>query len=177
MRGSAAYTRPVRALLVLFAVALLSGCSGGDDEATPEGPPPPGPALTMSSERVGSSTYARRLNRLCEGVLAAHAEVGSSASPDELAADLTRTNVIDHRFVRDVGKLRPSKAEARRAARLLHLYAAMVDIQDSAYVHLKASGSTGYFQYMSTALEVRGKAERLARNLGAPACGIRPITR
>ena len=168
----------MRALVALLAVALVSGCSDGSDDPSAEGSAPPlEPAATTRLEPVGRSPYARTLNKLCLRANAAHEQVGAATSPDELASKLPRSNVIDHRFVRDVGKLRPSRAEARRAARLLHLYTAMVDIQDSAYVHLKASGSTGYFQYMSTALEVRGDAERLASTLGAPACSERPVTR
>jgi hypothetical protein len=167
----------MRVLLALLAIALLVAGCGGTEDVVPEGPPPPEPAVTTSSEPPANTSYARRLNKLCEGVLAAHAKVGVSEGQDDLVADLAKTNVIDHHFVSDVAALEPSKAEIRDATRLLHLYEAMVDIQDSAYVHLKATGSAGYFQYMSTALEVRGRAERLARNLGAPACAIRPVTR
>lgn len=167
--------RPVR-LTVLLPLALVAvACSGaktgsgGSDDASRQ--------AATTTTAVAQSAYARRLDALCRRALAAHAGVGSATTTEELVATLPRANAIDNRFVRAVGKLKPAKREARRAGRLLYLYTAMADIQDTAYVQLKASGSNGYFQYMSTALEVRGQAEKLARSLGAPTCAKRPVTR
>jgi hypothetical protein len=72
-------------------------------------------------------------------------------------------------------KPKPAPAEQRRAGRLVYLYAAASDIQDTALVHLTADNPNGFFQYMEQSLAARRQAEQVARQIGAPACAVRPF--
>jgi len=162
----------MRRLLLLVCVLALPACGGGDSSTSP-----PTTTRATTTAAVGTTAYARGLQRLCVRALAAHAAIGSAADPDELLRTLPRANAVDDRLLAGVRKLRPSPAEAKRAGRFLYYVAAMSDIQDSALGQLKAGNTNGYFQYMDSALSARGKAEQLARGLGAPACARRPVNR
>jgi hypothetical protein len=172
----------VRALAVLGLIAwFAAGCGGSspDGSADPVQPPaltqPPQPAVV----RVTAETpYTRALERLCVRTVRAHERVGPSRTTEQLERNLPQSAAIDRRFVRDLSALRPRPAtsEKRQAGRLLYLFAAASDIQDSALVHLKADNVNGFFQFMEQSLAARRQAEAVARRLGAPACAVRPFS-
>lgn len=178
-----AYTgavRPAALLSVLLAAAALAGCGGseGTADAPPEQPPeltlPPQPATVSVSAKT---PYTRALEQLCIRTLREHEQVGRATSPEQLKKTLPRTAAIDRRFLRDLAALKPkpAPAERRRAGRLVYLYAAASDIQDTALVHLTADNPNGFFQYMEQSLAARRQAEQVARQIGAPACAVRPF--
>ena len=172
--------RPAALLSALLAAAALAGCGGseGSADAPPEQPPeltlPPRPATVSVSAKT---PYTRALEQLCIRALREHEQVGRATSPEQLKKTLPRTAGIDRRFLRDLAALKPkpAPAERRRAGRLVYLFAAASDIQDTALVHLTADNPNGFFQYMEQSLAARRQAEQVARQIGAPACAVRPF--
>jgi hypothetical protein len=171
-------------LAVLLAVSglLVAGCSGSSESA--DAPPVQPEEVTRAAvpavvEVTARTPYTRALEQLCVRRLRAQEKVGRAQTPEELERTLPTTSSIDRRFVRDLSALRPrpSASEKKRAERLVVLFAALTDMQDTALVHLKADNVNGFFQYLDRSVTTRRTAERVARGLGAPACAVRPFAR
>ncbi len=168
-------------VLAVTAMLLLAGCGGSSGET--EAPVQPveltQPATPAAVEITAATPYTRALEQLCIRRLREQEAVGRVRTPAQLTKTLPTTASIDRRFIRDFGDLRPrpALAERQRAGRLLVLYAALTDMQDTALVHLKADNVNGFYQYMDQSVTTRRKAEQLATELGAPACAVRPFGR
>jgi hypothetical protein len=174
--------RPGTLLVVLVAAATLAGCGGGGSAEAEEPLPVQPPHLTDEPEPAAVSVtaqtpYTRALEQLCVRALREHEAIGPAESPEELEKTLPKTAAVDRRFLRDLQALepKPSAAELRRAGRLVYLVAAYSDIQDSALLHLTAGNPNGFFQFMEQSNAARKEADKVARQLGAPACAVRPF--
>jgi hypothetical protein len=172
-----ARVRPAAVLLATVALAA-AGCTGSDAEEFSDQPPvPPPTSASTTTDRTpppADTAYARQLDRLCRRNHAAHSKVGQATSPAELAKRFPQTAAIDRRFARDILRIAAPKGKETEAGRLAGLYTAISRSQDTALGFLRSDSIDGYFQHISAALELRTRAERLAKQLGAPACAVRP---
>jgi hypothetical protein len=169
------------AAFVLAAALLVAGCGGSESADAPPVQPEElaRPALPARVQITARTPHTRALEKLCIRRLRAQEAVGRVQTPEELERTLPTTASIDRRFVRDLQALRPrpAVAEAARAGRLLVLFTARTDMQDTALVHLRAGNVNGFFEFMDRSVTTRRQAERAARELGAPACAARPFDR
>jgi hypothetical protein len=148
--------RPFLLVLVAACTLAASGC-GGD-----EPPPPPRSAL------------AERLAELC---VTAREDVEALGRPfDEGAAVFKPWSRVGLRFVGQARKLPVTNARQRRnVSAMADFYEGFYDSLALGYLQSAAGQSPMTKQTLRRGYAQLASAERIARQLGAPECAVRPF--
>lgn len=145
------------AVAVTLLVVALAGCGANDDA---EAPP--------------RSALAEQLATLCDD---ARAEVEELGEPKDVGAGVFKPwSKIGTRFVADVQRLDgASAAEQRQLDRLATYYTGFFDSIAQSYLMHVSGESVGIKQTLERAYALLASGEKIAVQLGAPECAVRPF--
>jgi hypothetical protein len=123
----------------------------------------------------GRAPYASAIADLC---VEARTQIEALGRPSDTPIDVVYPGTvrIGRAFLAQAGELTPPEAKKARAAELAHQYGLYLDGLEYAYHYLENQGNqVAFVQIVNGALANLANAERVATELGAPECAVRPF--
>ena len=125
--------------------------------------------------RDGDDPYVSALEDLCVG---ARSEIEALGRPTDTPIDVVYPGTvrIGRAMLAKAGDLTPPEGKRARAAQFAHQYSLYLDGLEYAHHYLENQGNqVAFVQIVNGALANLRNAERLAVELGAPNCAVRPF--
>ena len=123
----------------------------------------------------GRDPYAAALADLC---VQARGEIEALGRPSDTPIDVVYAGTvrIGRELLAQARDLTPPEAKKARAAEFAHQYGLYLDGLEYAYHYLENQGNqVAFVQIVNGALANLANAERVAKELGAPECAVRPF--